>query len=110
MSLIAWRQGAHRRPSRASSHPDFNRRSRSSTRSTNSRWVADYHRRLGISPTPEHELSGLSIVRLLREGTQRRDLGGRVRSEEHTSELQSRGHVVCRLLLETKKWSSFREC
>src|SRR5207253_6791597 len=26
-----------------------------------------------------------------------------VRSEEHTSELQSRGHLVCRLLLEKKK-------
>src|SRR5690625_7028163 len=25
-----------------------------------------------------------------------------VRSEEHTSELQSRGHLVCRLLLENK--------
>src|SRR5690625_4899675 len=36
------------------------------------------------------------------------DIGGTkiaagVRSEEHTSELQSRGHVVCRLLLEKKK-------
>src|SRR5207253_10851144 len=28
---------------------------------------------------------------------------GRRRSEEHTSELQSRGHLVCRLLLEKKK-------
>src|SRR5690625_6744686 len=28
-----------------------------------------------------------------------------VRSEEHTSELQSRGHLVCRLLLEKKKVS-----
>src|SRR5690625_6466640 len=29
------------------------------------------------------------------------------RSEEHTSELQSRGHLVCRLLLEKKKkWQS----
>src|SRR5690625_7019805 len=28
---------------------------------------------------------------------------GRIRSEEHTSELQSRGHLVCRLLLEKKK-------
>src|SRR5439155_21016470 len=28
---------------------------------------------------------------------------GDVRSEEHTSELQSRGHLVCRLLLEKKK-------
>src|SRR5690625_3659157 len=30
-------------------------------------------------------------------------LVGGVRSEEHTSELQSRGHLVCRLLLEKKK-------
>src|SRR5690625_7076939 len=29
------------------------------------------------------------------------------RSEEHTSELQSRGHSVCRLLLEKKKDSIF---
>src|SRR5690625_6369420 len=28
---------------------------------------------------------------------------GQCRSEEHTSELQSRGHLVCRLLLEKKK-------
>src|SRR5207253_7226298 len=28
------------------------------------------------------------------------------RSEEHTSELQSRGHLVCRLLLEKKKAES----
>src|SRR5207253_4361716 len=28
-----------------------------------------------------------------------------LRSEEHTSELQSRGHLVCRLLLEKKKKS-----
>src|SRR5690625_6944341 len=28
------------------------------------------------------------------------------RSEEHTSELQSRGHIVCRLLLEKKKIST----
>src|SRR5690625_3907457 len=32
------------------------------------------------------------------------DVGGSYfRSEEHTSELQSRGHLVCRLLLEKKK-------
>src|SRR5438876_9100086 len=29
--------------------------------------------------------------------------GGRARSEEHTSELQSPVHLVCRLLLEKKK-------
>src|SRR2546429_8418951 len=31
------------------------------------------------------------------------EVGRRVRSEEHTSELQSRLHLVCRLLLEKKK-------
>src|SRR5690625_5710318 len=31
-----------------------------------------------------------------------RDRPGGQRSEEHTSELQSRGHLVCRLLLEKK--------
>src|SRR5206468_11194626 len=31
------------------------------------------------------------------------DDGGRPRSEEHTSELQSRSDLVCRLLLEKKK-------
>src|SRR5690625_5343640 len=33
--------------------------------------------------------------------TKRSSMSGR--SEEHTSELQSRGHLVCRLLLEKKK-------
>src|SRR5690625_5625549 len=32
-----------------------------------------------------------------------RETRSRMRSEEHTSELQSRGHLVCRLLLEKKK-------
>src|SRR3712207_8799996 len=31
------------------------------------------------------------------------DLQGGIRSEEHTSELQSRQYLVCRLLLEKKK-------
>src|SRR5690554_7675853 len=31
-----------------------------------------------------------------------------IRSEEHTSELQSRPHLVCRLLLEKKNKSNFR--
>src|SRR3989449_5172084 len=31
------------------------------------------------------------------------NLGATLRSEEHTSELQSRLHLVCRLLLEKKK-------
>src|SRR2546429_5193433 len=32
---------------------------------------------------------------------------GQIRSEEHTSELQSRLHLVCRLLLEKKKTNPF---
>src|SRR5690625_6142279 len=31
------------------------------------------------------------------------------RSEEHTSELQSRGHLVCRLLLEKKKNATYHQ-
>src|SRR5207253_4497506 len=40
--------------------------------------------------------------RLLRRADRPRDrkLSDQLRSEEHTSELQSRGHLVCRLLLE----------
>src|SRR5439155_26577955 len=39
-----------------------------------------------------------------RSATHRDGVGqGHLRSEEHTSELQSRGHLVCRLLLEKKK-------
>src|SRR5258708_31451629 len=34
---------------------------------------------------------------------QTRELEGALRSEEHTSELQSPDHLVCRLLLEKKK-------
>src|SRR5258708_27109073 len=53
-----------------------------------------------------------SAVRLIREQRsvgvhdrrrRRRPLGRAVRSEEHTSELQSPDHLVCRLLLEKKK-------
>src|SRR2546429_2616064 len=32
--------------------------------------------------------------------------GGHLRSEEHTSELQSRLHLVCRLLLDKKKYNT----
>src|SRR5438132_4323520 len=39
------------------------------------------------------------IRRLLRENP----MPGRIRSEEHTSELQSHSDLVCRLLLEKKK-------
>src|SRR2546422_5817234 len=46
--------------------------------------------------------SGKSLRNTLVEKA-RRDLLALERSEEHTSELQSRLHLVCRLLLEKKK-------
>src|SRR2546422_8107670 len=50
--------------------------------------------------------AGLSLDRPRTRGTPRELLRARHRcdrSEEHTSELQSRLHLVCRLLLEKKK-------
>src|SRR2546426_8406690 len=41
--------------------------------------------------------------RLLRGGGRRGGVGADLRSEEHTSELQSPCNLVCRLLLEKKK-------
>src|SRR5439155_25260569 len=41
--------------------------------------------------------------RRMRERYGSSDAVAGMRSEEHTSELQSRGHLVCRLLLEKKK-------
>src|SRR5437870_642432 len=63
---------------------------------------------------PAHRLKATSAVHMrwsgnhhpflrshrVSHGHKRRRFG---RSEEHTSELQSRGHLVCRLLLEKKK-------
>src|SRR2546429_7087081 len=44
------------------------------------------------------------LMRSLAEvGLTTREACGNTRSEEHTSELQSRLHLVCRLLLEKKK-------
>src|SRR2546422_7469405 len=62
--------------------------------------------RSGVALPEEHHRSVVgradsaeSILRkqIIRAG------GARARSEEHTSELQSRLHLVCRLLLEKKK-------
>src|SRR3712207_7312048 len=45
-----------------------------------------------LGPAPIRPFAGVAAVGLLR-----------TRSEEHTSELQSRPYLVCRLLLEKKK-------
>src|SRR3712207_8300752 len=46
---------------------------------------------------------GVSVLLLSAEGERRRRDDRVERSEEHTSELQSRQYLVCRLLLEKKK-------
>src|SRR2546429_6411261 len=50
-----------------------------------------------LSTQQRSRRSGATPVRPVRV-----EAGERVRSEEHTSELQSRLHLVCRLLLEKK--------
>src|SRR3712207_7540986 len=60
--------------------------------------------RLGLGYVPEDRriFSDLTVEENLETG---RRPAGAGRSEEHTSELQSRQYLVCRLLLETKKRS-----
>src|SRR5690625_7043292 len=49
-------------------------------------------------------VEALAVLEPVDHGT-----AGPVRSEEHTSELQSRGHLVCRLLLDKKKKSNIAQ-
>src|SRR5690625_6207803 len=54
-----------------------------------------------------NRLKSTNVLERLNEEVRRRENVIRIfpnqdRSEEHTSELQSRGHLVCRLLLEKK--------
>src|SRR5439155_27238650 len=44
-----------------------------------------------------------TLTATTRDATGNATTSAGIRSEEHTSELQSRGHLVCRLLLEKKK-------
>src|SRR3989442_7311570 len=59
-------------------------------------------------PLPEASANSSSpkrraILRILARRSKEMEDRGAKRSEEHTSELQSRPHLVCRLLLEKKK-------
>src|SRR3712207_7608461 len=58
---------------------------------------------LGLSLPRSAALGRQSLARRLRRHDQRALDTTRIRSEEHTSELQSRQYLVCRLLLEKKK-------
>src|SRR5690625_6899718 len=55
-------------------------------------------RRLGNRRRRRHRAGGADEIFAKHSARPQRN-----RSEEHTSELQSRGHLVCRLLLEKKK-------
>src|SRR5690554_7298033 len=54
-----------------------------------------HHPKLGL-------LSAAPVPGVVKKHREMQQIAGR-RSEEHTSELQSRPHLVCRLLLEKKK-------
>src|SRR5690625_6799545 len=56
-----------------------------------------------VTPAPDFELITLEGDPFRLSEQQGRVIVLNFRSEEHTSELQSRGHLVCRLLLEKKK-------
>src|SRR5258708_25176402 len=58
------------------------------------------HAQLGSVERQPREHARYAASRICREG---RGRVGELRSEEHTSELQSPDHLVCRLLLEKKK-------
>src|SRR5690554_7127736 len=57
-----------------------------------------------ICNRPDGEAAGQPLRAEVEAVAQEHGMGFRyIRSEEHTSELQSRPHLVCRLLLEKKK-------
>src|SRR5258708_29492331 len=59
-------------------------------------------RQLAISRTPSLKVTSAGLVNLVSAWKRPSDVL-MARSEEHTSELQSPDHLVCRLLLEKKK-------
>src|SRR3989442_9577044 len=60
-------------------------------------WLSDRLRDLRVAAT------AYAVAENLVRAQANAEAVGRLRSEEHTSELQSRPHLVCRLLLEKKK-------
>src|SRR5437588_9483163 len=63
--------------------------------------VIDYYKQKGILAEIDGEKGIEEIHKEIMESLQRKHVN--VRSEEHTSELQSHSDLVCRLLLEKKK-------
>src|SRR5690625_6831905 len=88
--------GAHQDP-----HSFPTRRSSDLTGNTTSGNTAPARTATSQGPLPADGGSGPTASRAPAPGGDRSARAPR--SEEHTSELQSRGHLVCRLLLEKKK-------
>src|SRR5437870_7881506 len=94
------------KPSRAASRRN---------RRADNAWKVPIHRPRGSAPSSRATRARISPAALfvnvtakMRDGATPRSrmrcaIRAVRRSEEHTSELQSRGHLVCRLLLEKKK-------
>src|SRR5207253_10316499 len=88
----------HSFPTRRSSDLSCRRSSASST--SDGIQVGRRRHRRGQRNRQAHQIACARDVHARRERRARKRFD---RSEEHTSELQSRGHLVCRLLLEKKK-------
>src|SRR2546422_5943271 len=73
---------------------------------------AHFERRLAALPPPQARKAALppdtTAIEAIIEAAFWASLRREERSEEHTSELQSRLHLVCRLLLEKKKKKTYQ--
>src|SRR3712207_8959220 len=96
-----------RRPPRSTLFPyttlfrsGFRRASHQPERSMSNGFRTDVTKRPSVGIVHSRQMATTAM----RTGARRRKLGRHAeRSEEHTSELQSRQYLVCRLLLEKKK-------
>src|SRR2546429_7316926 len=70
---------------------------------TEMRTVAEWEKRLAAADVPHAPVLGVTAALAHPHAKARGMVVEAERSEEHTSELQSRLHLVCRLLLEKKK-------
>src|SRR5215208_5114848 len=93
MSTLVWGRAA--RMSRVASMPEPSERRTSMTITSGRAWAATATASRAELASAHTTTSVVSLSSSL--------MPSRTRSEEHTSELQSRGHLVCRLLLEKKK-------
>src|SRR2546429_3946948 len=86
-----------RRPPRSTLFP-YTTLFRSGLMSDSREWMVVKFPRTQLKPEPQSPVKEKTVLTVL--------IPSHARSEEHTSELQSRLHLVCRLLLEKKKKDS----